>query len=416
MKISLKNAVTATTFVAVATLSLLLCRCEPGAGDDQKLDSDNNHQTSGPESSPDTGWYANHHTTRKYAIRTAGELAGLALLVNREISPVDFAGDTITLMGDNISLSDYGDGYNGGTGWVPIGKDDSPFKGTFDGQGKTIHGLYIKAAGSSCKGLFGYITDGATIKKLGLDGVNVNGGSSIGGITGSANDGSKIIDCRVKGKIGGSGDYIGGIVGEMIGGEVSGCRFTGTVSGNVSASEGVGGIVGSIDGVTTVSKCYSLGDTVKGRTEVGGIAGNVVSSGVTTVDSCYSTVNVIGESYSVGGIVGIIYNNSRVIHCAALNKSVKNPGEDAGRVAGKLYNTGNTTLSGNIAFGDMEGNAAWDNKGADKQDGADIFKEALNTDGTLGGLFNAANGWTTQNGKLPGLGGAAVEMPEHLKQ
>jgi len=37
----------------------------------------------------------------------------------------------------------------------------------------------------------------------------------------------------------------------------------------------------------------------------------------------------------------------------------------------------------------------------------------LKTDGALGGLFTAANGWTVENGKLPGFG-EAVDFPEHL--
>jgi hypothetical protein len=40
--------------------------------------------------------------------------------------------------------------------------------------------------------------------------------------------------------------------------------------------------------------------------------------------------------------------------------------------------------------------------------------QTIQSDGTLGGRFTAADGWTTQNGKLPGLFGKPVEMPAHL--
>lgn len=36
--------------------------------------------------------------------------------------------------------------WNGGQGWEPIGNDDNPFWGMYDGQEYTISGLYIKPA------------------------------------------------------------------------------------------------------------------------------------------------------------------------------------------------------------------------------------------------------------------------------
>lgn len=39
----------------------------------------------------------------------------------------------------------------GGTAWAPIGIPDSHFKGTFDGDGYTISGLYIPATNPAKK-------------------------------------------------------------------------------------------------------------------------------------------------------------------------------------------------------------------------------------------------------------------------
>jgi hypothetical protein len=110
-----------------------------------------------------------------------------------------------------------------------------------------------------------------------------------------------------------------------------------------------------------------------------------------------------------GGIVG--NNRGTVKNCAALNSTVKG-NNDVGRVVGV-----NGTSSDNIAFAGMTtgGGAAFSGENThDGRDGEDISIEAIHADGTLGGRFTQANGWTTENGKLPGLFGKTVNMPEHL--
>jgi len=61
-----------------------------------------------------------------------------------------------------------------------------------------------------------------------------------------------------------------------------------------------------------------------------------------------------------------------------------------------------------------EGTTEWNNIGEDQIDGEDISAEDIHADGTFDGRFTAENGWTTQNGKLPGLFGYAEDMPAHL--
>lgn len=67
---------------------------------------------------PDTRWY--NGTDTEFGIGTADELAGLAELVN---GGNQFIGKTIVLTKD-IDLSSYGDHWNGGKGWTPIGTMD----------------------------------------------------------------------------------------------------------------------------------------------------------------------------------------------------------------------------------------------------------------------------------------------------
>lgn len=272
---------------------------------------------------PDIEWYTANPQANSFTISNANELAGLASIVNgKNNSPdkgFDFSGKTITLTAD-IDLSSY----SGGTGWVPIGTHttwtvswgtggtggvhDDEFKGTFDGNNKVIRGLTINNNSSlGNQGLFGRI-NGAILKNIILENVNVKGGSYVGGIAGRVENKSSIINSSSSG-------------------EVSG---------------------GSVDS------------------------------------------------------------------CAALNPEVISdyqPQTFSGRVAGLIDNS--AILFINIAFNAMTGGAAWNNKGLYLKDGGDYTSAEINSNGTISGFFTAADGWTSQNGKLPGFGGT-VAMPEHL--
>jgi len=96
----LKN-IAAAVLTASAVL-LLLSQCEvtpPDKGNG--IDSTAHHQ-------PDTAWYANNPDAAVFEISTADALAGLALLVNSEESPVDFAGKTVKLTTDIDLPEHYG--------------------------------------------------------------------------------------------------------------------------------------------------------------------------------------------------------------------------------------------------------------------------------------------------------------------
>jgi len=60
-----------------------------------------------------------------------------------------------------------------------------------------------------------------------------------------------------------------------------------------------------------------------------------------------------------------------------------------------------------------DGNTTWTNKNGDAPNGMDITKSEINLEGTIGNKFTGAP-WKTANGKLPGLFGAAIDMPDFL--
>jgi hypothetical protein len=423
---------------------------------------------------PDINWFANNSNANTFNIANADQLAGLAVLVNNTVGlgqAVDFKGKTIVLT-DNIDLSKYGVNYNAKKGWIPIGiNHETTFKGIFDGNGKTISGLYMNMSKeySEYTGLFGFMDlyDKVEIKNVGLVNVNITGYSEVGAVVGVSYGGvitkcystgtikgyekvggvagkfsGKMVDCyssatvigvvSVDGRQGG----VGGVVGE--GRHLIGCYFTGKVSGSGS----VGGVVGSGDG--TIVNCYSIG-AVNGNNYVGGIVGG----GGNIIADCYSTGTVIGKNYvggvagtvsritncystgavtgdnNVGGVVGYeSWGSGSISNCAGLNPSVKAKGLDFGRIIGK-----GGKLSGNAAFVGMTngaGNSLWINKTATEKNGLDIAADEIKADPTIGGRFTKrtvklgdgypdfTSGWVTEAGKLPGIG-TAVDMPAHLK-
>lgn len=276
-------------------------------------------------------------------ITTADQLAEIATLVNAgRLETFLFNNSEATVyltLGNDIDLSQYAEGYNYGTGWEPIGSFDNPFKGVFDGNGKTITGLYINTSNYYI-GLFGYIKNG-TVKNLGIADMNITADS-----------------------------FTGGVVGLLIGGSVTNCYSTGKVNGNQF---------------------------------IGGIAGYIQENG--SVTNSYSTCIVTGNN-NIGGLVGNVYIEGMVTNCAALNPSISGK-KNIGRITGQ----NESDLSGNISFSGMTGGGS--DRTASGLDGADMNAVTLRADGTLGGRFTIENGWTVENGKLPGFG-ETLEMPNYI--
>ena len=405
---------------------------------------------------PDTSWY--NAIDLEFEISTSDQLAGLAELVNNKID--NFDGKTITLIAD-IDLSAYGEYWNVGKGWVPIGEyewqNERPFKGIFDGNNKIIDGLFINdsyvgdhtggAFGtvSGRAGLFGYIENG-TVKDLGVrdcliqspavagdeyllatplaggiaaaisstriencyvKGV-VIGSWNVGGLIGSAEENSIINNSYSNSTVIGDGN-LGGLVGGVYGSSITNSYIIGNVSGS---SERIGGVAGYLAFDGNVSNCYVIGSVNGDSNFVGGVAGDVYGS---SVENCYSVSIVNAGGVYVGGVVGFLtdiwsgdsWNYSSVINCVALNPNIS--GEPARRVVSCHYGL-EGILSGNRAFEDMiviiNDEYCQEiypiDKGHDKADGEDISKVQ-----TLSAMFwtDTMNWseevWDITDGRLP---------------
>ena len=168
------------------------------------------------------------------------------------------AGPAVTFEGATIQMLNEIDCENGeykenfSKKFIPIGNATNSFQGTFDGNNKTITGLYIEQETDNA-GLFGYVSN-AEIKNLTMQNCKVvSTGYNVGNFVGSAGD-SSISNCSAE-ETEVSGD--GGIVGYVRGTTtITNCYNT----GNVSGANGVGGIVGNVyDAVATITNCYNTG-------------------------------------------------------------------------------------------------------------------------------------------------------------
>ena len=201
---------------------------------------------------------------------------------------------------NDIDLTEWIETNSPADGWIPV-----TLRGTFDGGGHTISGLWCDSV--SYAGLFSEIILGAVAKniKITIPEGKAICGSNAGGIAGR-NKGS-ITYCTVTGTVQGI-DYAGGIAGSDYA-TIGNCMFTGTVQGIDYA----GGIAGA--GGASIYKCYTSGDIIASGIEcyVGGIVGGSVNS----ISDCYSTADVTSKylnSYA-GGIIGDIRYEGVVERC-----------------------------------------------------------------------------------------------------
>ncbi len=207
------------------------------------------------------------------------------------------------------------------------------FNGTFDGSGYTLTNLTVYQPFNSYIGFIGRMNNG-TIINLGLINASVTGHYAVGGLAGSNNYGT-IHNSYSTGNVSGS-DGVGGLVGHNEG-TIRYAFSTGIVSGMYN----VGGLVGSVSG-GNISNSYSTGN-VTGTDCVGGLVGNTYSG---SIDNSYSTGNVTGRKY-VGGLVG--YNYYGTIYDS--NNTGNVAGTDyVGGLVGYAYNSriSNSYSTGNV--------------------------------------------------------------------
>ena len=231
-----------------------------------------------------------------YTVYNADGLMNIAELVNGGKTDINITLDK------NIDLT--------GKAWTPIGTDyDNSYKGTFDGGGHTITGLTF-TTNDEFAGLFGWLNRAGTVKNVVMEGVQITSnqiyGGSIGGVVGSS--WGTIENCSVSGNVSGT-VYVGGVVGVQIGGSITGCSSSATVKGTVD----VGGMAGQTNSSATLTACYATGNVIIEINPKKNIAGGSLvgmNAGISLL-ACYATGNVTSTGSSTGKvhIGGFLGNN-----------------------------------------------------------------------------------------------------------
>lgn len=270
----------------------------------------------------DTSWY--NTTDTSFNIDTPEKLAGLAKIVNGTAEGIEkdnFDGKRITLTADlNLGGVKADDGTWSGQSWTPIGKSTTDnFRGSFNGNGKTISNLYINSA-DSYVGLFGAIDGNALVKNLIISSGSITTtGSYAGGITGYMSSSALIYNSGTSCDVNGA-DYVGGVVGRMNGTMVK--VYDTFNAGDVKTKNIGGGIVGYVQ--TTVSDVYNRGDVenigTSASAPVGGIAGQSTNAG--KFINCYSTgtVKSVENATNIGSMVGLGWVRTwQVQYCSFTN-------------------------------------------------------------------------------------------------
>jgi hypothetical protein len=176
-------------------------------------------------------------------ISTVADWNAFASRVNRGVD--SYAGATVTLAADVGPVA------------TPVGTDEHPFRGTFDGGG---HTLSVALADATASGLAPFqVVDGATIRDLAVTGT-VSGGIHSAGLVGRCPGTSPnaVLRCSVAADVA-APSYAGGIVGHGGHGTLSleGCVFSGSVSGFTNYA---GGLFGWCDALTlAIDDCLVTG-------------------------------------------------------------------------------------------------------------------------------------------------------------
>lgn len=201
--------------------------------------------------------------------------------------------------------------------WTPIGNYSNPFKGNFNGDNHTVTGMQISGE----------------LDRVGLFGecIKFNVNSAIKNIT--------VKDSVICGI-----NFVGAIAGYAEEINIENCR---SIGNTINGKTDVGGICGKIGGYSggKVSQCYNS-SKVTGRGRVGGIAG--MMGGI--AENCLNTgeITIIDKAYqsACGGIFGIFDDttaSASITACVNLGKV--SGGESFGGIVGKTE----TSSTGHIS-------------------------------------------------------------------
>ena len=248
-----------------------------------------------------------------YTVTSADGLMNVAELVNGGKTDINITLDK------NIDLT--------GKGWTPIGTNyENSYKGTFDGGGHTITGLTV-TTNDQFVGLFGYLDKAGTVKNVVMEGIQITSNhvlmsGNTGGVVGYS--WGTIENCSVSGSVSGT-NCVGGVVGSQKAGSIIGCSSSAIVKG----TRYVGGVAGEKWG--TMTACYATGNVtleINSPQDLSG-GGVVGLNGGSTVLACYATGNVNSKGSNTGNVhIGGLFGDNYTVVTACYWKNNQEQGFD----------------------------------------------------------------------------------------
>lgn len=176
------------------------------------------------------------------------------------------------LLQNDLDLS----GYQEGEGWIPI----PDFSGRMNGNGFTVKNLKINRPNKDYQGLIGSIrtdtyTESCVIENLNVSG-EITGSKSVGGLVGT-NDGGDIRKCSFSGTVQGK-ENVGGLVGSMYSGtslpEENRSSIVESYNHASVSTQGTGGGLVGLGSYIRISRCYNSGPVTAQYGYIGGIIGS----------------------------------------------------------------------------------------------------------------------------------------------
>ena len=236
---------------------------------------------------PDTSWYTGDKT--EYILTTADQFVGMNYLRQDSKGTISFEGITVKLGVDmiinegtmeeivargtkNHTLKELASGYL--------------FLGTFDGQGHTIQGIYMKNTTSNNRGIFGGLGGNAVLKNFTLTNTYTTGHTKAGKHT--------------------MGVLVSKIAGEGADVTISNVDIHGTVAEVGYTVDRIGGFVGMVESAVTLTldTCRLYGSIVSTGEEVGGMIGGAShADAVIVLKNCENHADITAVRY-VGGLIG----------------------------------------------------------------------------------------------------------------
>ena len=248
-----------------------------------------------------------------YTVTSADGLMNIAKLVNGGKTDINITLDT------DIDLT--------GKNWTPIGTSFSnKYTGTFDGGGHTIKGLTV-TTNDQFVGLFGYLDKAGTVKNVVMEGIQITSNhvlmsGNTGGVVGYS--WGTIENCSVSGSVSGT-NCVGGVVGSQKAGSITGCSSSAIVKG----TRYVGGVAGEKWG--TMTACYATGNVtleINSPQDLSG-GGVVGLNGGSTVLACYATGNVNSKGSNTGNVhIGGLFGDNYTVVTACYWKNNQEQGFD----------------------------------------------------------------------------------------